>query len=83
LAIKLLAAILQNVSGALTQLNPNTLQILMKGMSHLIDGKRNNLRTSALDICIFIFNQIGSENFIQLMNYSLPENGVMSMSQSM
>jgi hypothetical protein len=83
LAIKLLSVILQNLSGAITQLNPNTLQILMKGLSYLIDGKRNNMKTSALDICLFIFGQIGSENFIQLMNYSLPENAVGSMGQGM
>ena len=60
-----------NIGGALTQINPGTLQTIMKGMSLLINGKRNNLKTSALDVCIFIFNQIGSENYLQLMNYSL------------
>ena len=67
LAIKLLAAILNNLSGALTQINPNTLQVIMKGMSYLIHGKRNNMKTSALDVCLFIFNNIGSENYLQLL----------------
>ena len=44
---------------------------MMKGMSILVNGKRNNMKTSALDVCVFIFNQIGSENYLQLMDYSL------------
>jgi hypothetical protein len=62
------------VGGGLTQLNPSTLQTLMKALSLLVEGKRNNLRTNALDICLFIFNQIGSENFLQLLNYALSQN---------
>lgn len=60
IAIKLLAAMVAGVGGGLTQLNPVTLQTLMKALSLLIEGKRNNLRTNALDICLYIFNQIGS-----------------------
>jgi hypothetical protein len=67
----MLGAILNNIGGALTQLNPNTLTMIMQGMSYLINGKRNNMRTIALDVCTFIFNQIGSENYLQLMNFSL------------
>jgi len=51
---------IMNIGNSLTQMNPGTLQILMKGMSLLINGKRNNMKTSALDICMFIYNQIGS-----------------------
>ena len=55
----------------------------MKGMHYLITGKRNTMKTSALDVCIFIFNQIGSENYLQLMNYSLQQNEVAVMGQAM
>ncbi len=71
IAIKMLAGILSNIGGSITQINPNTLQIMMKGMSYLIRGKRNNTKTNALEICLFIYNQIGNENYLQLMNYSL------------
>lgn len=60
ISIKLLAAMVAGVGGGLTQLNPVTLQTLVKALSLLIEGKRNNLRTNALDICLYIFNQIGS-----------------------
>jgi hypothetical protein len=72
-----------NINGALTQINPNTLQTLMKGMSLLISGKRNNMRTSALDVCIYICTQIGSENFLQLLNYSLSQLEVTTVGQAM
>jgi hypothetical protein len=49
-----------NIGNSLTQLSPGTLQMLMKGMSLLVGGKRNNMKTSALDVCVFICNQIGS-----------------------
>lgn len=83
MAIKLLSVIIMNIGAALTQLDPSTLQMLMKGMSFLINGKRNNMKTSALDVCIFICNQIGSENYIQLSNYALNEQEVISMTQLM
>lgn len=79
----MLAAMLTKIGGAITQINPNTLQGIMKGMSLLINGKRNNMRTNALDLCLFIYNQIGSENYLQLMNYSLPQNEIMQMGQAM
>jgi len=41
------------------------------------------MKTSALDVCIFIYTQIGSENYLQLMNYSLQENQVGEMTQAM
>lgn len=83
MAIKLLSVIIMNIGPALTQLDSSTLQMLMKGMSFLINGKRNNMKTSALDVCIFICNQIGSENYIQLSNYALDEQEVISMTQLM
>ena len=83
IAIKLLSVLIMNIGGALTQINPGTLQMIMKGMSLLINGKRNNLKTSALDVCIFIFNQIGSENYLQLMNYSLNQQEILQMGQNM
>jgi hypothetical protein len=73
MALKLLSVLIMNIGDSLTQINPNTLQMLMKGMSFLINGKRNNMKTSALDVCVFIYNQIGSENFLQLLNYSLSQ----------
>lgn len=73
-AIKLLAGILQSLSASITQINPNTLQTIMRGMYDLITGNRNTLKTSALDVCLFIYTQIGSENYLQLMNYSLQQN---------
>lgn len=79
----MLAGILSQLSASLTQINPNTLQIIMKGMYHLITGKRNSMKTSALDVCIFIYNAIGSENYLQLMNYSLDQNQVTAMGQAM
>ena len=83
MALKMLGFTLQKISGAITQINPNTLQGIMKGMSLLISGKRNNMRTLALDLCLFIYNQIGSENYMQLMNYSLDQGQVMAMGQAM
>lgn len=74
---------IMNIGPSLTQINPGTLQILMKGMSLLVNGKRNNMKTSALDVCVFIYNQIGSENFLQLLNYSLSQQEVMSVGQAM
>ena len=82
-SIKLLAGILSSLSGNLTQINPNTLQKIMQGMHYLINGKRNTTKTSALDVCLFIFNNIGAENYLQLMSYSLKESVVLAMGQAM
>jgi hypothetical protein len=57
--------------------------MLMKGLSFLINGKRNNMKTSALDVCVFIYNQIGSENFLQLLNYSLSQEEVNILGNAM
>ena len=67
----MLSGIISNIGNNITQMNANTLQMIMKGMYFLINGKRNNMKTGALDICIFIYNQIGLENYLQLMNFSL------------
>ena len=32
----------------------------MQSMVKLIKGKRKNLKTNALDICMFIYNKVGS-----------------------
>jgi len=65
------------------QLGENTLTTLMKSLSHLVDGKRQNLRNSALDICMFICESIGSDNYLTLMNFCLKEDEVRSMGTSM
>jgi hypothetical protein len=49
-----------NIGPNLTQLTPEMLQMIMKGMSILINGKRSNMKTSALDVCTFIFSHIGT-----------------------
>ena len=46
----------------------------MKSLSCLVDGKRQNLRNSALDICMFICESIGSDNYLSLMNFCLKED---------
>ena len=83
IAIKLLALIIMGIGNSLMQLNSALLQMIMKGMSFLINGKRNNMKTSALDVCIFICNQIGAENYIQLMEFSITQQEVATMSQAM
>ena len=72
LSIKLLTRLLQKVGQSIMQINPDALQILTQSMMALIRGKRQNLRNNALDICMFIYGQIGSENYLSLMNYALP-----------
>lgn len=64
-------------------LNPETLQNIMKNLSGLVEGKRQNLRNQGLDICLYIYNLIGSENYLSLMNYSLKSEEVNSMGASM
>lgn len=55
----------------------------MKCLSNLIDGKRKNISNSVLDICIFICNSIGSDNYLQLMQYCLQAEEVQIMGSSM
>ena len=83
MSLKLLSVLIMNIGPSLTQINPNTLQMLMRGMSFLSNGKNNGMKTSALDVCVFIYNQIGSENFLQLLNYSLSQEEVNNMGQAM
>lgn len=66
-----MAVLIQNVGAGIMQLNENTLSSLMKCLSTLVDGKRKNLKNSALDICIFICNAIGSDNYMKLMQFCL------------
>lgn len=83
IGIKMLSVIILNIGPAITQLDSSTKQMLMKGIIFLINGKRNNMKTSALDACIFICNQIGPESFIQLSNSALDEQEVILMTQQM
>ncbi len=83
MALKLLTVLVQNIGGSITQLNPNTLKIIMIALSFLIDGKRADFKTSALDICFNIYMSIGSENYMNLMNYSLDNQRVQSMGTAM
>lgn len=71
ISVKLLARLIENIGNSFVHLNPETLQNIMKNLAGLIDGKRQNLRNQGLDICLFIYNLIGSENYLSLMNYSL------------
>ena len=83
MALKLLTVLVQNIGGLITQLNPNTLKIIMIALSYLIDGKRADFKTTACDICINIYTSIGSENYMNLMNYSLDNQKLQSMGTAM
>ncbi len=82
-ALKLLAAICANVGSDMTKLDGNTLSLITKSLNFLINGKRNNMRTNALDICVFLVGQIGVENYLQLMDFSLLPQEKEAMKQSM
>ena len=41
------------------------------------------MKNSALDVCVFIFNNIGAENYLQLMNYALEPQKAEEMRQAM
>lgn len=83
ISIKLLALLIQNIGQGFMQINPQTLQTIMLSLGKLIEGKRQNLKNSSLDICLFIYNQIGSENYLSLMNYTLNPDQVQMMGSSM
>lgn len=83
ISIKLLTRLIQKVGANIVKLNPETLQCLMQSMQKLIKGKRESLKTNGLDICMFIYSQIGSENYLNLMNYSLPPEDIVIMGNSM
>lgn len=55
----------------------------MQSMAKLIKGKRQNLKTNALDICMFMYSKIGSENYMSLMNYSLGAEDMQAMGAGM
>lgn len=60
ISIKLLGRLIQNIGQGIMQLNPSTLQIIMASLYSSIDGKRQNLKTLSLDICMIIYNLLGS-----------------------
>lgn len=74
LSVKLLAALLQKVGSGIMQLSEDTLTRIMKALSTMVDGKRQTLRTSALDICMFVCESIGSDNYLKLMQFCLVED---------
>lgn len=41
------------------------------------------MKTWALDICMYIYNQIGQENYLSLMNHTLTTEQIQSMGKSM
>lgn len=55
----------------------------MGNLFQLINGKRQNLRNQALDLCLFIYKNIGCENYLVLMNKFLNENETQTMGNSM
>lgn len=42
----------------------------------LIEGSRPNVKNWGLEICMFIFNLIGSANYLTLINYVLSQEEV-------
>ena len=83
LSIKLLARLIEKVGPSITQLSPATLQCLMQSLIILIKGKRENLKTSALDVCMFIYGQIGADNYMNLMQYSFQNEDIQIMGNAM
>ena len=70
-SIKLLTVLIQNIGAGILQFIYNIILTLMRCLSSLIDGKRKNISNLALDICMSICNSIGSDNYLQLMQYCL------------
>lgn len=83
IAIKLLARLIENIGGSFVHLTPDTLQAIMRNLHGLVDGKRQNLKNQGLDICLYIYNLIGSENYLSLMSYSLKPEEIQTMGASM
>ena len=52
---------------------------MMISLYALLDGKRQNMKTQSYQICMRIYGFIGAGNYINLMNYSLPQEGVQKM----
>ena len=83
LSIKLLAKLIEKVGNQITQLNPDTLKDIMHALEVLIEGKRQTMQKQALDICMYIYNLLGSENYLYLMNFSLKPEEVNTMGTAM
>lgn len=83
ISIKLLFILIKNVEGALMQLDPQALSYIMKAMAFLIDGKRQNMKTQALDMCMFMYNVMGGHNYMKLMEYALSPEEMQPMIQGM
>lgn len=81
--MKLLAAICANIGADMIKLDGNTLSLITKCLSFLINGKRKSMRTNALDICVFLVGQMGVENYIKLMEFSLAHEEKEAMKQAM
>jgi hypothetical protein len=69
--VKLFEALIKKIGPGVMSLNENSLMTLMKCLSILVDGKRQSISKNALDICIFICQSIGSENYLKLMQFCL------------
>lgn len=55
----------------------------MTCLSRQLDGKRPNVKSWANEICMFIFNTLGTDHFVQLMNFALTQEDVNKMMSSM
>jgi hypothetical protein len=76
IAVKLLARLIENLGGNIVKLQPETLQKVMKALTVMIDGKRQNTKNWALEICMYVFNLIGSQNYLSLMTYVLTQEEI-------
>jgi len=68
LAIKILAKMIQAVDTNFVNLASSALQTLMKMLVFLLDGKRQTMKNYGLQICMYIYKIVGSENYFHLMN---------------
>ena len=59
-SIKLLSGLIKNIGGALTKLKPETLVVIMKALDYHIHGKRQDLKSQCLEICISMYTSIGN-----------------------
>ncbi len=83
ISIKFMVVILRQVGPNIVNLDSNTLTNLMKCLSIHIEGKKENMKIHALDICVFICQQIGGDRYLQLMNYALNQGEAQNMGQTM
>ena len=72
-SLKLLARMLQNVGPRFQELPSSSLNILIKTLCLLINGKRANIQTYALQICEYIHSLIGNQNFTNLIGNLLSQ----------